>query len=142
MKTPAQTIGVQKRLGEIAFRVRNMQPMVDFYKDVIQLPLIRQEPHMAFFKLAAGYKGHTCVLALFARGKESIAATGSLDHVALSIDLKDFEPERKRLEGLGLAVDTEQHNWMQWRSLYVTDPEGNRVEFVCFDPSLPHNYES
>jgi hypothetical protein len=40
------------------------------------------------------------------------------------------------LEELGLKVDTTTHAWVQWRSLYVNDPEGNRVEFVCFDPSV------
>ncbi len=33
-----------------------------------------------------------------------------------------------RLEALGLQVETAQHAWVHWRSLYVTDPEGNQVE--------------
>jgi len=40
----------------------------------------------------------------------------------------------ERLEDLGLDVTTADHAWTQWRSLYVNDPEGNIVEWVCFDP--------
>jgi catechol-2,3-dioxygenase len=47
--------------------------------------------------------------------------------------LADFADERKRLETLGLRVETTEHAWVHWRSLYVTDPEGNQVELVCYD---------
>jgi hypothetical protein len=59
-----------------------------------------------------------------------------VDHIAFEIDLADFEPEKRRLEGLGHAVRTAEHAWVRWRSLYVTDPEGHTVELVCYDPSV------
>jgi hypothetical protein len=31
-------------------------------------------------------------------------------------------------------VTTATHDWVQWRSLYVEDPDGNDVELVCYDP--------
>jgi DNA-directed RNA polymerase specialized sigma24 family protein len=40
------------------------------------------------------------------------------------------------LEALGLEVETAEHPWVHWRSLYVTDPEGNQVELVCDDGSV------
>ena len=132
----------EKRLGEVALQVHDLEALTNFYQDAIQLVLLRQEPHMAFFKIADGFHGHTSVLALFKRREGDIQQKGSFDHLAFSIDLKDYESERKRLESLGLPVRTSQHNWVQWRSLYVNDPEGNEVEFVCFDPSIPKNLES
>jgi RNA polymerase sigma-70 factor, ECF subfamily len=39
-------------------------------------------------------------------------------------------------EELGLEVETAEHPWVHWRSLYVTDPEGNQVELVCYDGSV------
>lgn len=132
---------IEKRLGEIAFRVNDIEIMTNFYKDTIQLELLRKEPQMVFFKISDGFQGHQAVLALFKRGDE-IVAPGSLDHVAFSIDLKDFEPEKERLTKLGFTVETAQHNWTQWKSLYINDPEGNRVEFVCYDAAIPKNFES
>ena len=39
-------------------------------------------------------------------------------------------------EALGLQVETAEDTWVRWRSLYVTDPEGNQVELVCYDSGV------
>ena len=84
---------------------------------------------------------HTQVLALFDRSKSAgyrrtDAATSTIDHIAFEIPLADFADEKKRLEALGLQVETAEHTWVHWRSLYVNDPEGNQVELVCHDGSV------
>ncbi len=53
----------------------------------------------------------------------------TLDHLAFEIDLDAYETEKKRLEGLGLPVENTVFEWTGWRSLYISDPEGNTVEF-------------
>jgi catechol 2,3-dioxygenase-like lactoylglutathione lyase family enzyme len=141
MNAPSSAPAAEKRLGEVALRVEDMQPMIAFYRDVIQLTLVLEKKHMAFFEIAPGFAGHTSVLALFHRSVDPVPG-GSLDHIAFSIALKDFEPEVQRLEAMGYTVTRKQHNWMQWRSMYIDDPEGNEVEFVCFDPSVPKNFQS
>jgi len=132
---------VVRGLGEIAFRVNNLDAMQQFYEHVIGLPLMTRVPNCAFFKIADGYGGHTQVLALFDRSespgyRETDAATSTIDHIAFEIPLADFADERKKLEALGLQVETAEHAWVHWRSLYVTDPEGNQVELVCYDDSV------
>jgi len=128
-------------LGEIAFRVNNLDAMQKFYEEVIGLPLMTRVPNCTFFKIAEGYGGHTQVLALFDRSQSpgyqgTDAATSTIDHIAFEISLDDFAGELKRLKGLGLQVETSEHAWVHWRSLYVTDPEGNQVELVCYDDSV------
>jgi catechol 2,3-dioxygenase-like lactoylglutathione lyase family enzyme len=128
-------------LGEIALRVNNLDAMQKFYGEVIGLPLMARFPSIAFFKIAEGYGGHTQVLALFDRSRSPAyrgtdAATSTIDHIAFEIPLADFAGERKRLESLGLKVEISEHSWVHWRSLYVTDPEGNLVELVCHDASV------
>lgn len=136
-----------KALGEIALRVNDLDAMQRFYQEAIGLELMKRFPNAAFFRIAEGYGGHTQVLALFDRAGErrqgpQIHRTtpqgvsqdrSTLDHVAFEIDLEVLEDEKKRLEQLGLSVETTTHEWTQWRSLYVSDPEGNTVEFVCYD---------
>jgi len=102
-------------LGEIALRVNDVDTMQKFYEEVIRLPLMTRVPNCAFFKIADGYGGHTQVLALFDR---------------------DLEREKKRLESLGLQVETAEYAWVHWRSLYVTDPEGNQVELAFYDANV------
>jgi len=132
---------VVRGLGEIALRVENLDAMQRFYEQVIGLPLMTRFPNSAFFNIADGFGGHTQVLALFDRSQSpgyrgADAATSTIDHIAFEIPLADFDVERKRLEALGLQVETAQHAWAHWRLLYVTDPEGNQVEPVCYDASV------
>jgi catechol 2,3-dioxygenase-like lactoylglutathione lyase family enzyme len=128
-------------IGEIAFRVNNLDVMQKFYEEVVGLRLMTRVSNCAFFKIADGYGGHAQVLALFDRSgapgyRGTDAATSTIDHIAFEIALADFAGERTRLEALGLQVETTEHAWVHWRSLYVTDPEGNLVELVCYDESV------
>lgn len=128
-------------LGEIALRVKDLDAMHQFYEQIIGLPLMSRFPNSAFFKIAEGHGGHTQVVALFDRSqgfgyRGANAETSTIDHIAFEISLADFEGEKKRLEGLGLHVETVEHAWVHWRSLYVTDPEGNQVELVCYDETV------
>ncbi len=117
--------------------------MQQFYEEVIGLELMMRSPNIVFFKIAEGYGGHTQILALFDRtqeagyrGVEPATSTVTVDHFAFTILLMDFDGEKKRLEQLGLNVETAEHAWVHWRSLYVRDPEGNFVELVCYDESV------
>jgi catechol-2,3-dioxygenase len=128
-------------LGEIALRVRDLDAMQQFYEEVIGLPLLRRFPNSAFFKIAESYGGHTQVLALFDRSGDNNyrmpeSATSTIDHIAFEVSLADFVVELTRLKSLGIEVETAEHAWVHWRSLYVTDPEGNRVELVCYDETV------
>ncbi len=128
-------------LGEIALRVADLDRMQRFYQEVVGLELLRRFPQVAFLKIADGFGGHAQVIALFDRSAEQgyqppSAKQSTIDHLAFEIAREDFERERQRLEGLGLRVETAEHGWVHWRSLYVHDPEGNLVEWVCYDPGV------
>ncbi len=108
---------------------------------MIGLELLRRFDRAVFFRIAERYAGHTRLLALFDRsegrpGLRVSAQRSTIDHIAFAIDREDLEPERKRLEELGLEVEAADHTWAHWRSLYVKDSEGNTVELVCYDPSV------
>ena len=136
-----------KALGEVVLRVRNLDTMQEFYEKAVGLELLeRYENIMAFFRIAPDYEGHTQTLALFDQSGEadhrSRHYTGvdpeksPLHHMAFTISLSDYEAEKERLQNLGLDVETVEHTWEHYRSLYIPDPEGNVVEFVCYDASV------
>ena len=130
-----------KGLGEIALSVHDLDAMQRFYEQVIRLEVLRRFDQAVFFKLADGFSGHTQVLALFDRSAQPgysglNAATTTVDHIAFEIEQADFDAEVKRLQDMGLAVETAEHAWVHWRSLYIDDPEGNTVELVCYDSTV------
>jgi catechol-2,3-dioxygenase len=125
-----------KALGEVALRVNNLERMKRFYQEVLGFEVLGEFPAAALLKIAAGYEGHTQVLGLFDRSVSVDQKRTTVDHIAFTIGLPDYDSERKRLEALGLNVETKEHEWANWRSLYFYDPEGNRVELVCYDENL------
>jgi catechol 2,3-dioxygenase len=128
-------------LGEIAFRTERLPEMVEFYGTVLGLDRLDDPPFegSAFFRAGEGVAGHTQVLVLFDRADTEgyvppDAARSTVDHVAFGIDREAFDAEAERLEGLGYDLDYAYHDWVEWRSLYLPDPDGNSVELVCHDP--------
>ena len=116
-----------------------------FYEEVVGLEVLRRDESFVFFKVAAGYGGHTQNLALFEaanimfidnKAVQLNSKETTLHHIALNIALEDFESERMRLEGLGLKVNATVHEWLHVRSLYFYDPEGNHLEFVAYDETV------
>jgi catechol 2,3-dioxygenase len=130
-----------KGLGEIALQVNDLDVMQAFYEQTVGLSLLRRFEESAFFAIAEGVGGHTQVLALFDRTAGQPVPLGyrrpPLDHIAFVIELDDYDAELQRLRSLGAEVRTTTHAWTQWRSIYVTDPEGNIVEWVCYDNAIP-----
>jgi len=140
-----KTVRRVKGLGEVSISVRDLDAMQKFYEEVIGLEVLRREESFVFFKVAEGYGGHTQNLALFDSTERSFLENKSpgidpeattLHHIALNVALEDFESERMRLEGLGLKVNATTHEWLHVRSLYFADPEGNTLEFVCYDETV------
>ena len=136
-----------KALGEVVLRVRDLDTMKEFYEKAVGLELLKRDENiMAFFRIAPDYEGHTPSLALFDQSDEADHRSrhydgfdpdkSTLHHIAFTISASDHETEKQRLQNLGLDVETVEHAWQHYRSLYITDPEGNVVEFVCYDASV------
>ena len=134
-----------KGLGEVSILVKDLDAMRKFYEEVVGLEVLRRDESFVFFKVAEGYGGHTQNLALFQAENRFFLENKSiqlkreqttLHHIALNVALEDFESEKMRLEGLGLKINATVHEWLHVRSLYFSDPEGNTLEFVCYDETV------
>jgi catechol 2,3-dioxygenase len=132
-------------VGEVVVRVADLQRSISFYRDVLGLQLIRVlHDSIAFMRVADGVEGHTQIVGLFARdwppNREGKTWDGcnprlsTLHHFAIEISLREHDRVLDYLSRQGLNPNTQTHPWIGWRSIYVSDPDENTVEFVCYDP--------
>ena len=140
-----------RALGEIAIRVGEMAPMVAFYEEVIGLERLSgtHRDSIVFFRIGEGFGGHTSVLALFDHSasarpdlhpsdpeKPMTGGRSSLHHIALSLPFDEQEAVMAWYDSKGLDYSVQQFGWIGWRGVFTTDPEGNTVELVAYDPSM------
>jgi len=123
-------------LAELGLRVNDLARMSAFYRDVVGLDIFSEGPGLVFFRVAEAVEGHPQLMVLFDRQTEVGPATTTLDHFAFLIDVSSYDAERRRLEGFGVEVLPKEFPVFHWRSLFFNDPEGNRLEFVAYDPSV------
>jgi catechol 2,3-dioxygenase len=139
---PIKPLGV----GEVVVRVADLDRSIAFYRDVLGFELLRVlHGAIAFMRVADGVQGHTQIIGLFSRewpaSREGKTWDGcepplsTLHHFAIEISLKDYESVLQYLTDKGLNPNTSIHAWIGWRSIYVSDPDENTAEFVCYDRS-------
>ena len=134
-----------KGLGEVIIRVKDLAAVTQFYEELIGLEVLEKGPRFVFFKLADGFEGHPQILGLFDQSALSAfehpfekpdTKRSSLHHFALEIDKRDYDAILNYLTSGGVPVKTRVFNWIQWKSIYLQDPEQNVVELVCYDPTI------
>lgn len=136
-----------KRLGELVLRSENVEALTDFYCNIIGLELYARFGSGNFLKIADDFEGHPQLLAIFDQSWEfsgpkdidpehTQAKTGPLHHFAFAMEEDDFEREKQRLEDLDLDLQFTEHKQFGWHSIYLHDPDGNSVEFVCYDKTI------
>ncbi|MDH3661910.1 MAG: VOC family protein [Alphaproteobacteria bacterium] len=139
-----------RALGEIAIRCADLEAMSAFYRDIIGLDHLSGDVRdgIVFFKIAEGFGGHTAVLALFRpdAGRRELhprsieppmsGARSSLHHLALSLPFAEQDAVMRWYERNGVDYRVQIFDWIGWRGIFATDPEGNTVELVAYDPSL------
>ncbi|MEL6169816.1 MAG: VOC family protein [Pseudomonadota bacterium] len=146
------TRGFQIRhLGEIAIRCEDIAKMMAFYGELLGLERMfgGHREGIVFYRIGDGFEGHTQILALFDKsmsGRPGLHPTGanevqtgarsSLHHLALNVPFPEQEAAMLWFDDHAIAYRVEVFDWIGWRGVFVTDPEGNTVELVAYHDSL------
>ena len=122
-------------LAEIVLNVHDQAASLRFYREVLGLARISPEgkPGPIFLQAGPGQAGIPQMIVLVPLSPEAaaFAPPRTLHHLALEVAPEDFDAVAGHLHGLGYTTRTGQHPVIPSRTLYVDDPHGHEVEFIC-----------
>ena len=125
-------------IAEIVLWTVDQALALAFYRDLLGLEVISR-PEMAnvFLKVGQGAAGIPQMIVLVPK-PEDIKGRPSgyqLHHLALELPDDQFEQQHNTLVAAGYAPRGGTHPVLASRTMYVDDPDGNEVEFICRAPA-------
>jgi lactoylglutathione lyase len=131
-----------KRLGHAAYTVANMERSLHFYCDILGLKKVFElnepntgKPWIVYLKVTDGE-----FIELFYGGyKKNDWDSSTTGYNHLCLEVSDIQEIAETIKSRGGSLDKEpkqgiDHNWQCW----ISDPDGNRIEFMQLDPNSPH----
>ncbi len=118
------------RVGHVVLYVSDVSAAVDFYRDAMGMETVRYDAERGMAFMSFGTQHHD--IGLFkVRGEETKGNLG-LGHIAFVIDggLKELEELHGRLVSHGAEIRSLTDHGMT-KSVYFSDPDGNRLEIFC-----------
>jgi len=108
---------------EIAIKVRDLEASEAFYVGTLGLAPGRREEGRRWHFLWVGGRSGMLVL-------QEEAGEWPLQHFAFTVAADELDEAVQRLRERGVEVsDPIVHDWMNARSAYFLDPDGNQLEF-------------
>lgn len=124
-----------KSLDHLVLRVRDLEGMIAFYRDVLGLTVERRQDRIGLVQMRAGAQLLDLVAVDGAIGRQGGAAPGregrNLDHFCLNVEGFDLAEVTAHLEAHGVTVGESGVRYGaggEGVSVYLTDPEGNGLE--------------
>jgi catechol 2,3-dioxygenase-like lactoylglutathione lyase family enzyme len=125
------------QIDHVALTVTNMERSIAWYQVVLGL----ERRHAAVWgnHPAALCAGETCV-ALFAADTPDPKPqpdhnTLAMRHLAFRVNRAHFEEAQKELAARGVEFEFEDHTISH--SIYLSDPDGHRIEITTYELALP-----
>jgi len=123
-----------KGLDHVVLRAKDIDKMLDFYRDVLGLPVAKHNKSLGLWHLTAGTSMIDLVDMVGPLGKAgdpTLNEVRNLDHLALKIAPFDEAAILAYLESNGIAAEPAKTRFGadgDGPSIYLSDPEGNGVE--------------
>jgi len=125
-----------REIDHLVLRVIDLDAMLRFYHEALGCPIERRQDSIGLVQLRAGSSLIDLVPVEGKLGRAGGAAPGqegrNMDHFCLRVDPFDDAAIRRQLESYGYAAGPVEQRYGaegEGPSMYVTDPEGNVVEF-------------
>ena len=124
-------------LAEIVLWSADKAQSVHFYRDLLGLEVISppQLPNV-FLKAGEGHAGIPQMIVLVPKSAEVKAQPSGyqLHHLAFELPADQFDAQHAAFVAAGLQPRGGKHPVLASRTMYVNDPDGNEIEFICNAP--------
>ncbi|MCU0493580.1 MAG: VOC family protein [Chloroflexaceae bacterium] len=121
-------------IAEIVLWTADKEQALAFYRDLLGLEVISPPtlPNV-FLKVGEGNAGIPQMLVLVPKNEEVKAKPSGyqLHHLALTLPEAAFDAQAEALRAAGFQPRGGKHPVLASRTMYVDDPDGNEVEFIC-----------
>jgi catechol-2,3-dioxygenase len=125
-------------ISEIVLWVADKERALEFYRDLLGLEVISPPtlPNV-FLKAGEGNAGIPQMIVLVPKSEEVKAKPSGyqLHHLALELPENRFDAQHAALVEGGYEPRGGKHPVLASRTMYVDDPDGNEVEFICRAPA-------
>lgn len=121
-------------IAEIVLWTSDKEKALRFYRDLLGLKVISPS-HLpnVFLRVGDGNAGIPQMLVLVPKSEEVKAKPSGyqLHHLALELPEDRFDAQNDALVAAGYKPRGGKHPVLASRTMYVDDPDGNEVEFIC-----------
>src|SRR4051812_1119945 len=121
-------------ISEIVLWVADKERSLGFYRDLIGLEVISPPTLVnSFLKVGEGKEGIPQMIVLVPKSEEVKAKPSGyqLHHMAFELPESDFDTQREAFVAAGYSPRPGKHPVLASRTMYIDDPDGNEVEFIC-----------
>jgi catechol-2,3-dioxygenase len=125
-------------ISEIVLWTADQERALGFYRDLIGLEVISPPGFpVVFLKAGEGNAGIPQMIVLVPKPDDIKAKPSGyqLHHMALELPEEDFEDQHAAFVAAGYIPRGGKHPVLASRTMYVDDPDGNEVEFICKAPA-------
>lgn len=125
-------------ISEIVLWTADQAKSLQFYRDLLGLEVISPPTlRNVFLKVGEGKAGIPQMLVLVPKPDDIKAKPSGyqLHHLALELPADRFDAQHDALVQAGYQPRGGKHPVLASRTMYVDDPDGNEVEFICRAPA-------
>jgi catechol-2,3-dioxygenase len=125
-------------IAEIVIWTADQTKALRFYHHLLGLPVISPpDLRNIFLKAGEGHAGIPQMIVLVPKSDEVKAMPSGyqLHHLAFELSEEQFDEQYQVLLAAGYQPRSGKHPVLASRTMYVDDPDGNEVEFICRAPA-------
>jgi catechol-2,3-dioxygenase len=124
-------------ISEIVLWTADKEEALHFYRDLLGLEVISSPTlQNVFLKAGDGATGIPQMIVLVPKTDEIKAKPSGyqLNHIAFELPADAFDAQHETFVTAGYKPREGKHPILVSRTMYIDDPDGNEVEFICRTP--------